>query len=649
MYTDKEYEDYENQSITLQLPNDNLNLQFVDMTTERVINWSYPDIMMVVSDDTYNIIEKQGSTENYIGYLVENHKTSNETSHALSAIKTPESKLSTYYSEYRLGIEGASFNVFILGFLGLIFLMATGSIIYFKQLTEASADKSRYDILVKVGVSNKEINKSIFKQNLFLFALPLLVELAHYLVILNLLKRLFSVMAGLNLALPIIICVATFIMIYAVYYVLTVNSITKMVNGGSTPLLRGIVIIIVLCLCVLIGALIRTVTPAPTEKYTGNKIQLQLPEPSGQYMVGTTEIHLVDQNRQDPWVKNKTRYLMISIYYPAVEESAQKAVYMKTNAAKYYDENILLSIGLDSGYIDLSEIITSSWINASVLESSEGWPVILYSPGANIPRVFGTTLVEELASKGYIVVTIDHTYDSSVIEFPDGRVVTEELPNFSAETVLKLLDVRVDDMKYVIEQLSTIVEGNNPDYENKELPIGLENNINLSKIGTFGHSAGGAASAQLMYEDERVDAGIDMDGTMGYMPDYPLNVAKYGLDRPFMLMNAGYNDEGEVDSHKSAIDRASFWENTNAWKIDVSIPNGAHFTFTDYLVLIPQIDNKLGISQQVIQGSIGSIDYNEVLEAQKKYITAFFDLHLKGIPQSIFDESSKYTDIYIIE
>jgi putative ABC transport system permease protein len=59
--------------------------------------------------------------------------------------------------------------VFILGFLGLVFIMATGSIIYFKQLSEVTSDKSRYEILSKIGVSNRDISMSILKQNVFIF------------------------------------------------------------------------------------------------------------------------------------------------------------------------------------------------------------------------------------------------------------------------------------------------------------------------------------------------------------------------------------------------------------------------------------------------------------------------------------------------
>ena len=125
--------------------------------------------MIIVNDITFKKIKGEIAPVNYVGYAVKEQKTTKDTADALAAIKTSQSKLSTFYSEYRLGIEGSAFNVFILGFLGLVFIMATGSIIYFKQLTEATADKTRYEILKKIGVSNKEIYISIFKQNLFIF------------------------------------------------------------------------------------------------------------------------------------------------------------------------------------------------------------------------------------------------------------------------------------------------------------------------------------------------------------------------------------------------------------------------------------------------------------------------------------------------
>lgn len=146
------------------------------------------------------------------------------------------------------------------------------------------------------------------------------------------------------------------------------------------------------------------------EQYTGEKIQLALPEPTGEYKVGTIEMHLVDDNRKDPWVKKAKRELMISLWYPAKAESNKKTVYMQPNAAKIYDEIEIPTIGVDTGLIDISGISTNAWEGASILIGEEPWPVILYSPGAGVPRNFGTTLVEELVSHGYVVITVDHTY-----------------------------------------------------------------------------------------------------------------------------------------------------------------------------------------------------------------------------------------------
>ncbi|MGA8942005.1 MAG: FtsX-like permease family protein [Thermoactinomyces sp.] len=650
MYTDLELSDYKGETITFPMKKDELTFEFAGMTTERVINWSYPDVMVVVNGDSYEKLKDQVEAVNYVGYVVQDQKTAKKTANALASIKTPESNLSTFYSEYRLGIEEAAFNIFILGFLGLVFILATGSIIYFKQLTEAAEDQTRYEILKKVGVSYKEIYSSIFKQNAFIFILPLIVGLTHYVIILNLLKRLFSAMVGINLVLPVLICVAIFIMIYAIYYVLTVNSIGRMVIGESTRIIRIAVVIITMCVIALIGMFIWSGEPTSVEQADiGEKIHLDLPEPTGQYKVGTTEMHLVDNHRTDPWMDNKTRELMISVWYPAQEKSKQKALYMQPGTAKHYDVNTIPTIGLDPGRIDFTGIGLNAWQNAPVAFHEKGWPVILYSPGMGVPRNFSTVLVEELASRGYVVVTADHTYETSAVQFPDGRVVTQKLPKLSAEVVLKAIDARVEDMQYILDQLAALQKGINPDHKQRKLPPGIEKAFDLSRVGIFGHSAGGATSAQLMYEDNRVDAGINMDGTLGYMPNDPLPVAKYGLNRPFMLMNAGYNDDGEADSHLTAEDRRSFWENSGGWKLDISVPEGAHFTFTDYVALLPQLEHKFSISQQVIQKSIGTINPNQMISAQRNYIAAFFDLHLKGIPQPLLDESAPYPDVDVMK
>ncbi|WP_309123138.1 FtsX-like permease family protein [Paenibacillus sp.] len=649
MYTDYEREDFEGETITLQLPDERVALHFVGMTIERVLNWHYPDVMIVVADDTFHAMEARVPAVHYVGYVVKDQKTTKATADSLAALQTPASKLSTYYAVYRLGIENAAFNVFILGFLGVMFLMATGSILYFKQLTEAANDRHRYEILRKIGASKKEIAAAILKQNAWIFALPLLIGLGHYFIVFNWLRKLFGGMGGIDLMLPVLVCVAAFMAIYLAYYLITVSSIHKMIDGESARTVR---LPMFAAAAAMVAAVIFYVWTEPPARYDephlGERIHLTLPEPTGDMPVGVTELHLSDPDRSDPWLKGRTRELMISIWYPAAREGGRKAPYMPPRAAAYYDDTVMPTIGVDPGRIELSGIGTHAWLNAPAASGERGWPVILYSPGGSVPRSLGTINVQELASRGYVVVTIDHTYEATVVEFPDGRIETEQLPAFGAETVLQMVKVRVDDVRYVLDRLTGLKEG--PKNASLELPEGLKQALDLSGIGIFGHSAGGATAAQAMYEDDRIDAGIDMDGTMGYLPDHLLPVARQGLDRPFLLMNAGSNDEGEVDSHLTAEDRASFWNHSSGWKLDVVLPSGAHYTFTDQQYLLPQLSSKLSLSPRVVQGSVGTVDPEQALAAQRDYIAAFFDLHLKGMQQPMLESPfSPYAEVNVLK
>ncbi|GGD81064.1 alpha/beta hydrolase [Paenibacillus nasutitermitis] len=188
-----------------------------------------------------------------------------------------------------------------------------------------------------------------------------------------------------------------------------------------------------------------------------------------------------------------------------------------------------------------------------------------------------------------------------------------------------------------------------PNYTQDDLPDGLSSALDLTHVGIFGHSAGGAAAAQAMYEDDRFDVGIDMDGTLGYMPDHPLPVAEHGLDLPFMLMESGYTSDDELDSHLTREDRLSSWQQSTGWKYDIAIPKGMHYTFTNYQVLMPQIDSNLSLSPGIIQSSIGTANADEMLEAQITYVASFFELHLKGIAQEIFElKESPFEEVEIV-
>ncbi|HDR7618001.1 TPA: ABC transporter permease [Bacillus mycoides] len=115
--------------------------------------------------------------------------------------------------------------LFIGSFLGVIFVLATGSIIYYKQLSEAYANQRYYETLRKIGVTKKEVRKSISKQVSFSFISPLIVGLVHSLFAIPIINN----MPIYNIIMPILISSGAYCIIYVGYYVLTIYSYFKIV------------------------------------------------------------------------------------------------------------------------------------------------------------------------------------------------------------------------------------------------------------------------------------------------------------------------------------------------------------------------------------------------------------------------------------
>ena len=84
-----------------------------------------------------------------------------------------------YYSQYVSSMEINGLLIFISGFLGLVFLISTGSILYFKQMTEAEQEKSSYATLRQLGFTMQDIMRGIVRKQVFVFGVPLLIGLLH--------------------------------------------------------------------------------------------------------------------------------------------------------------------------------------------------------------------------------------------------------------------------------------------------------------------------------------------------------------------------------------------------------------------------------------------------------------------------------------
>ncbi|KAA0964810.1 FtsX-like permease family protein [Sporosarcina sp. ANT_H38] len=176
---------------------------------------------IVVSDQLFNEINEVEKT--YHAVQVKAFKSQLALSNKL-AMSTENFSSAT--QNYKDSIQAFGSLLFVGSFLGLVFLIATGSIIFFKVMTEAEEDKEKYMILRKIGVSNKEMKRTIRGQIGIVFTIPLILGISHGAVALTA----FSSLLNMDFLVPVIIWMVAYAMIYSIYYFVSVRSIHKLIQ-----------------------------------------------------------------------------------------------------------------------------------------------------------------------------------------------------------------------------------------------------------------------------------------------------------------------------------------------------------------------------------------------------------------------------------
>ncbi|GAB2560554.1 alpha/beta hydrolase family protein [Nocardia heshunensis] len=337
-----------------------------------------------------------------------------------------------------------------------------------------------------------------------------------------------------------------------------------------------------------------------------------LPRPTGQIAVGTTTLHLVDQNRPDPFHPERPRELMVSVFYPAADvEHYLRAHYVSSQLVPELEQQI---------GVELPGLLTNSYSDAPA--AGDSYPVILYSPGAGVTRLLGTGLAEDLASRGYVVVTIDHTYETGpAVEFPGGRLAQfESQPGgFTPELRKRYIDARLPDIGFVLDSLTQLAHGNNPDAEQRALPAGLDHALDLGHVGMVGHSSGGYTAVEALHDDHRIGAAVDLDGQLGVDADFG-RAAVEGVDRPVLVLTSQQIEE--VGDARPSLD--AFFGVGTGWKEQLSLRDTAHYDFTDLPLLIPDA------AHAADRRDIGTIPAARGANLVHGYVAALFDKFLRG-------------------
>lgn len=344
-------------------------------------------------------------------------------------------------------------------------------------------------------------------------------------------------------------------------------------------------------------------------KISGSHDASFLPKLTGTYGVGVSSLHLIDASRPENFTTDTSdvREMMVQLWYPTEPTlEGPRATYMDYPTFQWLKGRSpipLVSIP-NNAYL----FVRPHGHNETSIASGL-FPVVIFSPGYDGVYQIYTSFIEDLVSHGFVVASINHPYVSGITVFPDGRTVgLAEVPtdpvarsaffNMSLRTI-------VQDAKYVVDILTEM---------NVTAPKFL-GHFDLSHVGMYGHSFGGANTAVCCYEDARFDAGLTLDGVF-YQQFTPRNITV-----PFLYMYA----ENRLVNDSTV---GYMWNHTTGDTFKMSIAGSTHYAFTDVGVLlshlVPLIPPRLL--------SFGTIAPKRMVNITRAFVTVFFEVTLKGAP-----------------
>ncbi|MCR8656545.1 alpha/beta hydrolase family protein [Paenibacillus endoradicis] len=360
-----------------------------------------------------------------------------------------------------------------------------------------------------------------------------------------------------------------------------------------------------------------------------------MPEPTGTYAIGTLSWQLTDEEREEtlnPESGGK-REMLVNVWYPADPDQ------VKGKSRESYPgelgEAISLVFGIPKQLFNYLTLVSTHVVEGAELSMTEtSYPVLLYSPGIRSTRFQSMTTIEELVSHGYIVVGIDHPYTSAKVSLSDGRdIYYVPEPEFTTsaevyENNVTGVGIRAEDARFVLDTLT--------EWNQKASGGMFAGKLDLDRVGIFGHSYGGATTAEAMALDERFKAGVSLEG--GFWG----TVSHTGLKQPFMYMMTGetansldpsYSDKEVVFYDEFAPDLDFVMRNSTKDTYYLTVDKMFHQSFTDITLLSSMFD-------RTKIGSFHNIDIT------RSYVRAFFDQYLKSEHQSLLEgDSSRFPEV----
>jgi predicted dienelactone hydrolase len=359
--------------------------------------------------------------------------------------------------------------------------------------------------------------------------------------------------------------------------------------------------------------------------------KIWLPTPTGQHRIGTASFFRTDNSRSEPFTADSAdhRQVGFQIWYPAESQGGSAAPYLDLlpDNEIFRKSTAYSSVGIER----LVKVRSHSFTGARISAAKKRYPVIIFSHGLGSVSGLYTTILENLASHGYVVVGVNSPYFSAPMRLPHGGITR----NRSQAAVRKGAReeeavTQARDLIFVLNELARLNK-NGPDG-------GFAGRFDMNHVGVFGHSRGGFAAPHACLLDRRFAACLNLDG-------YPLTpaVMEHGIRQPYMhieelapwlplptdeeLAKAGQTREQAIgEAREMEHARETTFGKMSSGVYLVTVSGAKHGSFTDGPVIAPDRNRDIPINA------------DRALTITNSYVLAFFDRYLLGLRRSLLEE-----------
>lgn len=358
-----------------------------------------------------------------------------------------------------------------------------------------------------------------------------------------------------------------------------------------------------------------------------------MPEVSGEHLIGTQSYVIEDESRLEQYgsLDYQNRRFKIQLWYPAASiEGYEQVAWIEDGLA--VSRALSKDTGLPGFVLDHTVYILSNAYKDAPIKTSLGTlPVVIISHGWRGFRNLHTDFAEELASRGYMVVAIDHSFGSVATVFNDDDIAylyRDALPNRETtpdflDYANQLVNTYAGDIKTTIDYLERINDASSGSR--------YAETMNLNKIGLVGHSTGGGADVTVALEDTRVDAVFGLDPWVEPIREEDID---QGLDIPALFIRSQTWEEGDNN-----INLLQLMAQRSNPPLLYQVNGTTHYDFTMIYMYSP-LTRVIGFT-----GDLNGRYLNDILETM---MLDFFDRHLKNDASDPLDVSV-WEEVVIIE